>query len=198
MTIDRAAAEAVLSRIEQDELVELVLHLSRIESPPGFDGEVGEAIHAWLLEHAFEAQRIGMFEDRFNVFAEVRGPGPGPALAFNAHMDISLSRDDHLTTRDPSRPEFHIGWEDGDMLIGNPVVNDKGPMSALMIAAKAIRDAPADGARLRAHRASPLFGNAVGGPPRVAAAANCLCPTSTSVGTRATSMTKPARPIETP
>jgi acetylornithine deacetylase/succinyl-diaminopimelate desuccinylase-like protein len=56
-------------------------------------------------------------------------------------MDVSVARDDHLTTRDPSRPEYHIGWAEGDMLIGNPVVNDKGPMSAFMIAAKAIRDA---------------------------------------------------------
>ncbi len=139
--IDPGAASAVLSRIEEDELVGLVLHLSGIESPPGFEGEVGEAIQAWLLEHSFDARRIGMFEDRFNVFAEVRGAGRGPALAFNAHMDVSVARDDHLTTRDPSRPDYHIGWEEGDMLIGNPVVNDKGPMSAFMIAAKAIRDA---------------------------------------------------------
>jgi acetylornithine deacetylase/succinyl-diaminopimelate desuccinylase-like protein len=141
MSIDPQEARAVLSRIREDELVELVLHLSGIESPPGFEGEVGEAIHSWLLENDFAAQRIGIFEDRFNVFAELPGVGRGPALAFNAHMDVSVSRDDHLTTRDPSRPEYHVGWADGDMLIGNPVVNDKGPMSAFMIAARAIRDA---------------------------------------------------------
>ncbi len=141
MSIDPAAAEAVLGRIHEDELVELVLTLSNVESPPGFEGPVGDAIHAWLADNAFAPRRVGMFEDRFNVFAEVRGAGRGPALAFNAHMDVSVARDDHLTTRDPSRPEYHIGWAEGDMLIGNPVVNDKGPMSAFMIAAKAIRDA---------------------------------------------------------
>jgi acetylornithine deacetylase/succinyl-diaminopimelate desuccinylase-like protein len=141
MPIDQRAAAAVLDRIDELELVELVIYLSGIESPPGFEGPVGEAIETWLSDHAFAARRVGMFEDRFNVFAELPGAHGGPALAFNAHMDISMARDDHLTTRDPSRPEFHIGWVEGDMLIGNPVVNDKGPMAAFMIAAKAIRDA---------------------------------------------------------
>lgn len=141
MAIDSGAAELVLGAIHEHELVELAVHLSSIESPPGFEGEVGEAIHAWLADNGFDPRRVGMFEDRFNVFAELPGTGRGPALAFNAHMDVSLSRDDHLTTRDPSRPEYHLGWEDGDMLIGNPIVNDKGPMSAFMIAAKAIKDA---------------------------------------------------------
>ncbi len=139
--IDPGAASAVLSRIHEDELVELVLNLSNVESPPGFEGPVGDAIYEWLADQELDPQRVGMFEDRFNVFAEVRGKGRGPALAFNAHMDVSVSREDHLTTRDPSLPEYHLGWADGDMLIGNPVVNDKGPMSAFMIAARAIRDA---------------------------------------------------------
>ena len=136
--IDSGAASAVLSRIHEDELVELVLNLSNVESPPGFEGPVGDAIYEWLADQELDPQRVGMFEDRFNVFAEVRGKGRGPALAFNAHMDVSVSREDHLTTRDPSLPEYHLGWADGDMLIGNPVVNDKGPMSAFMIAARAI------------------------------------------------------------
>ncbi len=139
--IDPGAASAVLSRIHEDELVELVLNLSNVESPPGFEGPVGDAIYEWLADQELDPQRVGMFEDRFNVFAEVRGKSRGPALAFNAHMDVSVSREDHLTTRDPSLPEYHLGWEDGEMLIGNPVVNDKGPMSAFMIAARAIRDA---------------------------------------------------------
>jgi acetylornithine deacetylase/succinyl-diaminopimelate desuccinylase-like protein len=141
MAIDLQAAERVLSAIREEELVELVVDLSSIESPPGGEGEVGEAVHSWLAENSFATRRVGMFEDRFNVFAELPGAGRGPALAFNAHMDVSVSREDQLTTRDPSRPDYHLGWAEGDMLIGNPVVNDKGPMSAFMIAAKAIKEA---------------------------------------------------------
>lgn len=141
VAIDPKAAELVIGAIREEDLVELVVHLSSIESPPGFEGEVGDAIFNWLADNRFAPRRVGMFEDRFNVFAELPGTGGAPSLAFNAHMDVSVSRDDHLTTRDPSRPEYHLGWAQGDMLIGNPVVNDKGPMSAFMIAARAIRDA---------------------------------------------------------
>jgi acetylornithine deacetylase/succinyl-diaminopimelate desuccinylase-like protein len=141
MTIDPRAADAVMDRIREDELVELALHLANVESPPGFEGEAGDAIYAWLEGEGFAPMRVGMFEDRFNVFAELPGRGHGPALAFNSHMDTWMSRGDNLIFRDPGNPDFHLGREEGDVLIGNPVVNDKGPMSSFMIAARAIRDA---------------------------------------------------------
>ena len=141
MTIDAELARRVVERIEEDELVELVLALANIESPAGEEGEVGEAIHDWLGRNGFKPIRVGMFEDRFNVFAEVPAQGRGPALAFNSHIDTWMHPDDHLIWRDPGQPDFHIGREEGDLLIGNPVVNDKGPMAAWLLAAKAIRDA---------------------------------------------------------
>jgi acetylornithine deacetylase/succinyl-diaminopimelate desuccinylase-like protein len=144
MAMDTSSAEAVLERIDGAELTQLALHLSNVESPAGEEGEAAQAIHDWLAETGFEPQRIGMFEDRFNVFAELPGRGRGPALAFNSHIDTWMRRDHHLIFRDPERPDYHLGREDGDLLIGNPVVNDKGPMSAFMIAAKAIRDAGAE------------------------------------------------------
>jgi acetylornithine deacetylase/succinyl-diaminopimelate desuccinylase-like protein len=144
MAIDPKTAAAVLALIDEEELVDLVLGFANIESPPGGEGPVGEAIHGWLDEHGFSPKRVGMFEDRFNVFAELPGSGTGPALAFNAHMDTSVGRDFHLIMRDPDRPDFHGGWAEGDLLVGNPVVNDKGPMTAFMIATKALRDATVD------------------------------------------------------
>jgi acetylornithine deacetylase/succinyl-diaminopimelate desuccinylase-like protein len=141
MALDPTTAAAVLALIDEEELVDLVLGLANIESPPGGEGPVGDAIHGWLDEHGFSPRRVGMFEDRFNVFAELPGSGTGPALAFNAHMDTSVGRDFHLIMRDPNRPDFHGGWAEGDLLVGNPVVNDKGPMTAFMIATKALRDA---------------------------------------------------------
>jgi acetylornithine deacetylase/succinyl-diaminopimelate desuccinylase-like protein len=141
MAIDPKAADAVLDRIREDDLVELVLHLSSIESPPPDEGEAAEAIYEWLKENDFAPARIGMFEDRFNVFAQLPGSGRGRALAFNSHIDTAVRRDDHLVYRDPSWADYHVGREEGDLLIGNPVVNDKGPMAAFMIAARAIRDA---------------------------------------------------------
>lgn len=140
VTIDPGASERVLERIDRDELVELALHLANIESPPGFEADCANAIHEWLAKQRLEPQRIGMFEDRFSIFGRVRGGGRGPRLAFNAHMDTWIGREDWLTWRDPERADYHRGWLDGEILVGNPVANDKGPMAAFLIAAKAIRE----------------------------------------------------------
>jgi acetylornithine deacetylase/succinyl-diaminopimelate desuccinylase-like protein len=134
------AVDRVLERIDERELADLALHLGNIESPRGEEGEVGEAIYAWCAESGLRTQRLGMFEDRFNVHAEVESRGTGPSVALNAHMDTSARRDDHLIVRNPGQPVLHTAWEDGDYLVGNPVVNDKGPLAATMIAAKALKD----------------------------------------------------------
>jgi acetylornithine deacetylase/succinyl-diaminopimelate desuccinylase-like protein len=141
MALNRAAAEAVVARIDERELADLALHLASVESPAGYEGPAGDAIHEWLDAEGFAPRRVGLFEDRFNVFAELPGAGGGPALAFNSHMDTLMHRDDDLVFIDAAREDYHRGREEGDRLIGNPVVNDKGPMAAFMIATKAIREA---------------------------------------------------------
>jgi acetylornithine deacetylase/succinyl-diaminopimelate desuccinylase-like protein len=141
MTIDTKMADAVLKRIDQAEVVELALRLANIESPPGYEREAGDAVYDWLVEHGFAAKRIGMFEDRFNVFAELPGHRRGPSLAFNSHLDTWMSREDTLIFRDLDKPDYLSSWEEGDLLMGNPVVNDKGPMASFMIAAKALHEA---------------------------------------------------------
>jgi acetylornithine deacetylase/succinyl-diaminopimelate desuccinylase-like protein len=139
--IDAKTADAVLDRITESDLVELVLHITSVGAPPGDEGAGANVIYDWLDGEGFNPRRVGMFENRFNVFAEVPAQGRGPALAFNSHIDTWMHPDDRLIWRDPRNPDFYVGREDGDLLIGNPVVNDKGPMAAWMLAAKAIRDA---------------------------------------------------------
>jgi acetylornithine deacetylase/succinyl-diaminopimelate desuccinylase-like protein len=142
--LNQKAAERVLERIEERDIVELALHLGNIESPPGEEGECGAAIYEWCAENGFAPKRLGIFEDRFNVWAELRGAGTHPSLAFNSHMDTWARRDDTLVFRDPEAPILHRTWEEGEHMFGNPVVNDKGPMSAFLIAVRAIRDAGVD------------------------------------------------------
>jgi acetylornithine deacetylase/succinyl-diaminopimelate desuccinylase-like protein len=139
--LDSGIAERVLERILEQDVTELALSLASVESPPGEEGEAAEAIYEWLSQEGFRPRRVGLFEDRFNVFCELQGTGSRPSLAFNSHIDTWMRRDDHLIWRDPGREDYHRGREDGELLIGNPVVNDKGPMAAFMIAARAIKAA---------------------------------------------------------
>jgi acetylornithine deacetylase/succinyl-diaminopimelate desuccinylase-like protein len=41
--------------------------------------------------------------------------------------------------RNPSDPIWHSAWQEGELLMGDGVVNDKGPMAAFLLAAKAIK-----------------------------------------------------------
>jgi acetylornithine deacetylase/succinyl-diaminopimelate desuccinylase-like protein len=134
-------AAAVLDRIRDQELAELALDLANIESARGNEGECAEAIFAWCHGTGFATRRVALFEDRFNVFAEVPGATRSVALAFNAHIDTWMRRDDFLIWRDPAKDIYHRGWREGDVLVGNPVGNDKGPMACFLIAAKALLEA---------------------------------------------------------
>ena len=133
--------DAVLARITDEDVAELALMLANIESPRGGEGECGAAIFEWCVNAGFKTRRVGIFEDRFNVLAELPGAPGGTSLAFNAHMDTWMHRKDHLIYRDPGRDVYHRGWREDDRLVGNPVANDKGPMSAFLVAARAIYDA---------------------------------------------------------
>ena len=69
------------------------------------------------------------------------GTGGGYSLIFNSHMDTSVRATDIWSNRDPTAPIHHAAWRDGEELVGEGIVNDKGPMAAFMIAAKAVKDA---------------------------------------------------------
>jgi acetylornithine deacetylase/succinyl-diaminopimelate desuccinylase-like protein len=131
----------VLDRIDDAEVVDLALALASIDSPTGREEEVGRAIERWLREHGFAPRRIGLFEERANIAARVRGAGSRPSLLLNSHMDTSIAADDLLTTPNAGDPIYHSAWREGDRLYGNGVVNNKGMMASWMIAAKAIKEA---------------------------------------------------------
>jgi acetylornithine deacetylase/succinyl-diaminopimelate desuccinylase-like protein len=78
--------------------------------------------------------------DRPNVVATLPGTGGGRSLCFNSHMDTTIAKEEIWTTRRAADPVFHTAWREGDMLFGNGICNDKGPMTTWLIAAKAIKD----------------------------------------------------------
>src|ERR1051325_8029616 len=125
----------------KEELVQLGLDLGNIEAPSGKERAAGDYVHAWMARHGFAPERIGVFEDRFNVVGRLRGTGGGKSLSFNSHLDTIMSREDTLRFADATDRIYHEAWLEDDRIYGYTVVNCKGPMACWLIAAKAITKA---------------------------------------------------------
>ena len=139
MKID-ARAQSVLDRIDVDELVKVALDLGNIDSPTGSEGPVGDYVYEWLTRQGFAARKVALLPDRPNVIGTLPGAGSGKSLVFNSHMDTTIHRDEYWTTRRAADPVFHAAWREGDVLVGNGICNDKGPMATWLLAARAIKD----------------------------------------------------------
>jgi acetylornithine deacetylase/succinyl-diaminopimelate desuccinylase-like protein len=137
MTID---TQAVLDRIDVDELIKVALDLGNIDSPTGCEGPVGEYVYEWLRREGFDARKVALYADRPNVLATLPGTGGGRSLCFNSHMDTAVHKDEWWSTRRAADAIFHSAWRDGDTLVGYGIANDKGPMATWLLAAKAIKD----------------------------------------------------------
>jgi acetylornithine deacetylase/succinyl-diaminopimelate desuccinylase-like protein len=136
----------VFDKIDVDELLKLTLDLGNIDSPTGSEGPVADYVYDWLTREGFETSKIALYADRPNVVARFPGTAEGRSLCFNSHMDTTLHKGEWWVTRRAADPVFHTAWREGDLLLGNGVVNDKGPMATWLIAAKAIKNS---GARLK-------------------------------------------------
>ncbi len=134
-------ADAAAQRIDRTELIELALELGNIDSPSGCEGAVADRVYRWMRAEGFTPRRIGLSPDRFNVLGRLPGSGDGHSLLFNGHLDTYASPRPDLVDRDSGRDELHKAWIDGDLLVGDGIVNDKGPVAAFLIASKAIRAA---------------------------------------------------------
>ena len=135
------SADDVVALIDRDELVRFTLEICNIDSPVGQERAVAERLEDWFKQEGFPVRRIGLLADRYNLLARLPGTAAGrPSLMFNGHMDTFAPSHPDLVLLDPMRDELHKAWVEGDLLVGDGVVNDKGPIAAFMIAAKAIKD----------------------------------------------------------
>jgi acetylornithine deacetylase/succinyl-diaminopimelate desuccinylase-like protein len=130
----------VLKLIDPKEVVGLALALGNIDSPTGSEGPAGEFVYEWLGKNGFAPKKYAMIPERFNVAAWIDGSGGGHSLIFNAHLDTTLRPDAVWSARDPLDKLYHSAWVEGDSIYGDGVVNDKGPMAAFLVAAKAIKE----------------------------------------------------------
>jgi acetylornithine deacetylase/succinyl-diaminopimelate desuccinylase-like protein len=132
--------QRVFAKINTDELVKVALDLGNIDSPTGREGPVADYVQDWLHREGFDARKVGLYPNRPNVLATLPGSGHGRSLCFNSHMDTAVHHEEWWASRHASDPIFHSAWREGDMLVGNGIVNDKGPMATWLLAAKAIKD----------------------------------------------------------
>jgi acetylornithine deacetylase/succinyl-diaminopimelate desuccinylase-like protein len=135
--------EDVLGQVEEsrEDLAELALRLGNTYSPWGSERLLADEVLAWYREHDLAAELMPITEERANVVARLRGSGGGKTIVFNAHLDTEASGPDYdrlMAVPDPNRVG---GRREGDRLFGHTILNDRGPMSLFMIAARALRDA---------------------------------------------------------
>jgi acetylornithine deacetylase/succinyl-diaminopimelate desuccinylase-like protein len=135
-----SVADDIVARIDREELVQFALEICNIDSAGPFEAQVAEHLYQWLRREGFVARRVGLLSDRFNVLGTLPGSGGGYSLIFNSHMDTAVPREPDLVHRDPGNDVYHKAWIEGELLVGEGVCNDKGPMAAFLMAAKAIRD----------------------------------------------------------
>jgi len=101
----------------------------------------------WLKSQGFEAIMQEVVTDRNNVVGSIRGRGGGSSLLFNSHLDCDVGGPgEEWVFSNPDLPQNKKAWVGDDRIFGKAVLNDRGPMAAFMIAAKAIKES---GVRLK-------------------------------------------------
>jgi len=101
----------------------------------------------WLESQGFEPIKQEVVTDRNNVVGLIRGRGNGSSLLFNSHLDNDVGGlGAEWAFSNPDLPECKKAWVEDDRIFGKTVLNDRGPMAAFMIAAKAMKE---NGVRLK-------------------------------------------------
>jgi len=134
-------ADDVIALIDRQALIDFTLDICNIDSPVGHEGSVLARLEQWLKHEGFEVRKLGLSPDRYNLLARLPGTRGGrPRLMFNGHVDTYAPAYNDLVQLDSTRDELHKAWVEGDLVVGDGVVNDKGPIAAFLMAAKAIKD----------------------------------------------------------
>ncbi len=134
-----SSADEVVARIDRNELVDFALTICNIDSAGPTERRVAEYLCEWLQKEGFKSRKVGLLSDRFNVIGKLPGSGGGYSLLFNSHMDTAVREDDIWVHKDAGADVYHKAWIEGDHLVGEGIVNDKGPMAAFLMAARAVK-----------------------------------------------------------
>jgi acetylornithine deacetylase/succinyl-diaminopimelate desuccinylase-like protein len=137
---EEGAKESVLSLINANEVSKLTLDLVNIPSPRGHEEEVGNFIFKWMNDSEIPAIKQEVSPRRNNIIGKLKGEGKGPSLILNGHMDTGFGLPEDRWILGRRNLAVMDGWKEDDKLVGFSVINDKGPLAAFLVAAKAIRE----------------------------------------------------------
>jgi succinyl-diaminopimelate desuccinylase len=133
--------EAVLRRLDREDLARLVEDLVRIpsvyrpEEAEGNEARVARFLTDYLEREGFEVNVEAVAPGRPNVWAAWEGERPGKTLLFEAHTDVVTEG----RAEDWEHPPF--GAERiGERIYGRGACDTKGNLAAAILAVKAIRD----------------------------------------------------------
>ncbi|ATU71784.1 hypothetical protein SXCC_03555 [Gluconacetobacter sp. SXCC-1] len=145
--ITQAERDAVAAAIDPAELLDLALALGNIPSRSREELAAATFVHDWMQAEGFRPHLSGATPERPNVIGEYGGHGIGANLLFTAHLDTESPSGNATQDRFRYRPatlaepEWTRCWLEDGHLHGYPISNDRGPMSCMLIAAKALKRA---------------------------------------------------------
>lgn len=130
--------KVALKQVQKDEIINLLQNLVQIPSrnPPGEEKEVAEFIYKKMKSWGFEAELIPLpFPHRPQTVAIYKGTKNHPKLVLNGHIDTVPEGDRARWSHDP-----FAGRLKDSKLYGRGACDMKGGLTAMMIAAKIVRD----------------------------------------------------------
>ncbi len=133
--------EAVLARIDREELVRLAQEVVRIPSvyrpddPEGNEERVAGFLAGYLEDEGFEVRVEEVAPGRPNVWAAWEGDRPGKTLLFEAHTDVVTEGAAEDWEHAPFAAE-----RVGERVYGRGACDTKGNLAAAVLAVRAIKD----------------------------------------------------------
>lgn len=137
-TVNENLIAKAVDQIDRDRLVQLVIDLTNIPSPTGYEGDMARAVHEVLEGSGFDATLQPIGDERYNAVGRLRGAGGGKSIMFNGHLDTSFG---------PEQAHRGIGYEckgtliDDEWIYGMGTFNMKSAMATYVVATESIRKA---------------------------------------------------------
>lgn len=129
MAVDIPTIERVFSRIDRDELTNLVMALCDFNTPTGHEQDIARFILNWFQGNGFATIRQEVESSRFNAVGILKGAGTGPSLTINGHLDVILLK-----------PEIQKSYVKDGLVYGHEIGNMRAGLASFMIAGKAIKE----------------------------------------------------------